>query len=207
MSLPDFEVESELIKKGYRAIAGVDEVGRGCIAGPVTAAAVILDPENIPKGLNDSKKLSLKNREKIFHSIQNKCTFYVAHSSVSEIDEINILQASLLAMKRAIDGLSISPDFVLIDGNKSPEGLDSEFETIIKGDSKSLSIAAASIVAKITRDCIMSRLDKQFPGYDWSQNAGYPTKFHKSALLNIGITPHHRHSFKPIHNILYQENN
>ena len=149
MSLPDFEVESKLIKKGYRAIAGVDEVGRGCIAGPVTAAAVILDPENIPKGLNDSKKLSLKNREKIFHSIQNKCTFYVAHSSVSEIDEINILQASLLAMKRAIDGLSISPDFVLIDGNKSPEGLDSEFETIIKGDSKSLSIAAASIVAKV----------------------------------------------------------
>jgi ribonuclease HII len=131
----------------------------------------------------------------------------VAHSSVSEIDQINILQASLLAMKRAIDGLSISPDFVLIDGNKSPEGLDSEFETIIKGDSKSLSIAAASIVAKITRDRIMSRLDKQFPGYDWSQNAGYPTKFHKSALLNIGITPHHRHSFKPIHNILYQENN
>lgn len=207
MSLPDFEVESELIKKGYRAIAGVDEVGRGCIAGPVTAAAVILDPENIPKGLNDSKKLSLKNREKIFHSIRNKCTFYVAHSSVSEIDQINILQASLLAMKRAIDGLSISPDFVLIDGNKSPEGLDSKFETIIKGDSKSLSIAAASIVAKITRDRIMSRLDKEFPGYDWSQNAGYPTKFHKSALLNIGITPHHRHSFKPIHNILYQENN
>ena len=110
-------------------------------------------------------------------------------------------------MNRAILGLNIKPDFVLIDGNKSPEGLESKSKTIIKGDSKSLSIAAASIVAKVTRDRFMSRLDKEFPGYDWSQNAGYPTKLHKSAILNIGVTPYHRRSFKPIYNILYQENN
>ena len=207
MPLPDFDVETRLIKKGYKAIAGVDEVGRGCIAGPVTAAAVILNPQKIPSGLNDSKKVSFKNREKIFQSIQDTCTFCVAHSSVEEIDQINILQASLLSMKRAILGLSIKPDFVLIDGNKSPGDLESESETIVKGDSKSLSIAAASIVAKVTRDRFMSRLDNEFPGYDWSQNAGYPTKLHKSAILNIGITPYHRRSFKPVYNILYQENN
>ena len=207
MPLPDFDVETELIKKGYKAIAGVDEVGRGCIAGPVMAAAVILNPQKIPSGLNDSKKVSSENREKIFQSIQDTCTFCVAHSSVEEIDQINILQASLLSMKRAIFGLNIKPDFVLIDGNKSPEGLESKFETIIKGDSKSLSIAAASIVAKVTRDRFMSKLDKEFPGYDWSQNAGYPTKLHKSAILNIGVTPYHRRSFKPVYNILYQENN
>ena len=206
MALPDFEVETQLITEGYRAVAGVDEVGRGCIAGPVTAAAVILDPKNIPNGLNDSKKLSLKQREKAFSEIQEKCIFNVAHSTVSEIDQINILQASLLAMERAIAGLNINPDFVLIDGNKSPEDLRAKYKTIVNGDSKSLSIAAASIVAKITRDRIMSRLDKEFPGYDWSKNAGYPTKFHKSAILNIGITPHHRRSFKPVHNILYPEN-
>ena len=207
MPLPDFDVEARLIKQGYKAIAGVDEVGRGCIAGPVTAAAVILNPQKIPSGLNDSKKVSSKNREKIFHSIQDTCIFCVAHSSVEEIDQINILQASLLSMKRAIWGLNIKPDFVLIDGNKIPEGLDSKSETIIKGDSKSLSIAAASIVAKVTRDRFMSNLDKEFPGYDWSQNAGYPTKLHKSAILNIGVTPYHRRSFKPVYNILYQENN
>ena len=206
MSLPDFDIETRLIRKGYKAIAGVDEVGRGCIAGPVTAAAVILNPQKIPSGLNDSKKLNLKNREKIFQSIQDTCTFCVAHSSVEEIDQINILQASLLSMKRAILGLRIKPDFVLIDGNKNPEGLESNFKTIIKGDSKSLSIAAASIVAKITRDRIMSRLDKEFPGYNWSQNAGYPTKMHKSAILDIGITPYHRRSFKPVYNNLYKQN-
>ncbi len=206
MSLPNFDVETRLIRKGYKAIAGVDEVGRGCIAGPVTAAAVILNPQKIPSGLNDSKKLNLKNREKIFQSIQDTCTFCVAHSSVEEIDQINILQATLLSMKRAILGLHIKPDFVLIDGNKSPEGLQSNSETIVKGDSKSLSIAAASIVAKITRDRFMSCLDKEFPGYNWSQNAGYPTKMHKSAILNIGITPYHRRSFKPVYNILYKKN-
>jgi len=207
MPLPDFDVETGLIKKGYKAIAGVDEVGRGCIAGPVTAAAVILNPQKIPSGLNDSKKVSFETREKIFRSIQDTCTFCVAHSSVEEIDQINILQASLLSMKRAILGLNIKPDFVLIDGDKSPNGLEGKSQTIIKGDGKSLSIAAASIVAKVTRDRFMSRLDKEFPGYDWSQNAGYPTKLHKAAILKIGITPYHRRSFKPVYNILYSENN
>ena len=117
MALPDFEVETQLITEGYRAVAGVDEVGRGCIAGPVTAAAVILDPKNIPNGLNDSKKLSLKQREKAFSAIKEKCVFFVAHSTVSEIDQINILQASLLAMERAIAGLNINPDFVLMKKN------------------------------------------------------------------------------------------
>ena len=130
MALPNFEVETQLITEGYRAVAGVDEVGRGCIAGPVTAAAVILDPKNIPNGLNDSKKLSLKQRQKAFSAIQEKCVFFVAHSTVSEIDQINILQASLLAMERAIAGLNINPDFVLIDGNKSPEDLSAKWKTI-----------------------------------------------------------------------------
>ena len=132
MSLPDFDTETRLIRKGYKAIAGVDEVGRGCIAGPVTAAAVILNPQKIPSGLNDSKKLNLKNREKIFRPFQDTCTFCVAHSSVEEIDRINILQATLLSMKRAILGL-IKPDFVLIDGNKNPEGLESNLKLSLKG--------------------------------------------------------------------------
>jgi len=206
MPLPDFDVETRLIKKGYRVIAGVDEVGRGCIAGPVTSAAVIVNPQNIPSGINDSKKLSLKDREKIYQVIKETCTFSVAHATADEIDQINILQASLLSMQRAIAGLNIQPDFVLVDGNKSPEGFERKSKTIVKGDSKSISIAAASIVAKITRDHIMSRLDKNFPGYAWSKNAGYPTKFHKSAILNIGITPYHRRSFKPVYNILYKKN-
>ena len=121
MSLPDFDAETKLIRKGYKAIAGVDEAGRGCIAGPVTAAAVILNPQKIPSGLNDSKKLNLKNREKIFRSIQDTCTFCVAHSSVEEIDQINILQASLLSMKRAILKLSKKPDLILVDGNFKPK--------------------------------------------------------------------------------------
>ena len=204
--MPNVFEEKKYLCNSEKVMIGVDEVGRGCIAGPVTAAAVIIDPKNIPNGLNDSKKLSLKQREKAFSAIQEKCVFFVAHSTVSEKDQINILQASLLAMERAIAGLNINPDFVLIDGNKSPEDLSAKCKTIVNGDSKSLSIAAASIVAKITRDRIMSRLDKEFPGYDWSKNAGYPTKFHKSAILNIGITPHHRRSFKPVHNILYSKN-
>lgn len=151
-------------------------------------------------------KTKLETKRKSFQCNSREMRIFVAHSTVSEIDQINILQASLLAMERAIAGLNINPDFVLIDGNKSPEDLSAKCKTIVNGDSKSLSIAAASIVAKITRDRIMSRLDKEFPGYDWSKNAGYPTKFHKSAILNIGITPHHRRSFKPVHNILYPEN-
>ena len=189
-----------------KLIAGVDEVGRGSLIGPVYAAAVILKKSADLEILKDSKLLSKKKREYLFNYIKKNSIWSLGKASVSEIEKLNILNASLLAMKRAILKLTKKPNLVLIDGNKSPEDLSAKCKTIVNGDSKSLSIAAASIVAKITRDRIMSRLDKEFPGYDWSKNAGYPTKFHKSAILNIGITPHHRRSFKPVHNILYPEN-
>ncbi len=186
-------------------IAGVDEVGRGPWAGPVTACAVILDPMNIPDGLNDSKKLSAKRREALAADILSCAQVSIAHASVEEIDRMNILHASLLAMRRAVEGLPQVPQFALIDGNKIPPGLPCQAEAVIKGDGKSASIAAASIVAKVTRDEIMVALAQQFPGYGWETNAGYPSKSHREALQNLGVTPHHRRSFKPIHNILCEE--
>lgn len=186
-------------------IAGLDEVGRGPWAGPVTACAVVLDPANIPDGLNDSKKLSAKRREALAAEILSCALVSIAHASVEEIDQLNILRASLLAMRRAVEGLPQVPQFALIDGNKIPPGMPCPAEAVIKGDGKSASIAAASIVAKVTRDEIMVALAQQFPGYGWEKNAGYPSKGHKEALLNLGVTPHHRRSFKPVHNILYQE--
>lgn len=205
MSLPDFSFETELVAQGSRVIAGVDEVGRGPLAGPVTAAAVILDPDNIPEGMNDSKKLSAKKRDVLFDQIIAQAQVSIVHVSVEEIDEINILQASLLAMRRAIEGLLFQPDHVLIDGNKTPPGIAMPATPIVKGDGRSLSIAAASIVAKITRDRLMKELAEQFPGYGWEKNAGYPTKIHQQALSELGVTPHHRRSFAPVHKILYQE--
>ena len=190
---------------GFARVAGVDEVGRGPLAGPVTAAAVILNPARLPEGLNDSKKLTAKRRAGLYEEIFELAEVSVAHASVEEIDEYNILRASHLAMERAVAGLSIPPDMALIDGNLIPRNLPVPARAVIKGDGKSLSIAAASIVAKITRDRIMWDLAQQFPGYGWDSNAGYPSKSHKEALQNIGITPHHRRSFKPVHNILYQE--
>ena len=197
---PDYSYE---LASGFAHVAGVDEVGRGPLAGPVTAAAVILNPADIPIGLNDSKKLSAARREVLFDQIMSRATVCVAHASVAEIDELNILRASHLAMERAVAGLAIVPEYLLIDGNLIPRGLTGR--AIVKGDAKSLSIAAASIVAKVTRDRLMCDLDVQFPGYGWAQNMGYPTKQHLAALLNLGITPWHRQSFKPVHNILYQE--
>ncbi|WP_435139721.1 ribonuclease HII [Pseudopelagicola sp. nBUS_19] len=205
MSLPDFSLELSALRNGSTLIAGVDEVGRGPLAGPVTASAVILDPTNIPEGLNDSKKLTAKRRAVVFSEIVKVADVSVAHATVEEIDEINILRASHLAMLRAVKGLSCSPDYLLIDGNMIPQGLAIASEAIIKGDARSLSIAAASIVAKVTRDQIMMDLAQQFPGYGWETNAGYPSKSHKAALQNLGVTPHHRRSFKPIYNILYQD--
>ena len=199
---PDFSFEADLHAKGFEIIAGVDEVGRGPLAGPVTAAAVILDPNNIPTGLNDSKALSAKKRKVLYDLILQYCRVGVVHVSVEEIDRINILQASLLAMGQAIAQLDPSPSFVLIDGNRIPAGLSVPTEAIVKGDAKSVSIAAASIVAKITRDRLMSDLAKQNPGYGWDKNAGYPTKEHQLALQHLGVSPHHRRSFKPVHNIL-----
>ena len=201
---PDLSFEDAAWAEGFTAVIGVDEVGRGPLAGPVTAAAVILDPERIPDGLNDSKKLTAARRAALSEALFEVAKVSVAHASVAEIDEINILRASHLAMERAIAGLGAG-DFVLIDGNMVPRGLTLPAQTVIKGDARSLSIAAASIVAKEARDKIMVDLAQQFPGYDWGKNMGYPTARHKAAILEIGVTPHHRRSFKPIHNILYQE--
>lgn len=193
--------------RGANVIAGVDEVGRGPLAGPVTAAAVILDPNDIPEGLNDSKALSAKRREALSEQIMSRAQVCIGHASVEEIDEINILRASHLAMERAIAGLAQVPDEVLIDGNMIPRGLSLPAQAIIKGDARSLSISAASIVAKICRDRVMWDLAQHYPGYGWETNAGYPSKSHKAALQNLGVTPHHRRSFKPVHNILYQDKN
>ncbi len=203
--MPDFLREQQLLKT-YQNIAGVDEVGRGPWAGPVTACAVVLDPDNIPDGLNDSKKLTAKKREHLFEQILQTADVSIAHVSVVEIDRINILQASLLAMENAVSGLKFPADFALIDGNKAPWNLICPCETIIKGDAKSSSIAAASIVAKVTRDRMMVALSQQFPGYGWETNAGYGTKQHQEGLKALGVNAHHRRSFKPIHKMLYDEN-
>jgi ribonuclease HII len=207
MTMPDFSFETALLAQGLNRIAGVDEVGRGPLAGPVTAAAVVLDPAHLPEGLNDSKVLSARRREVLLQVIMDSAEVSVAHASVEEIDSLNILRASHLAMERAVAALPHPPDHVLIDGNLIPRGLTLPAQAIVKGDARSLSIAAASIVAKITRDAIMWDLAQQYPGYGWETNAGYPSKSHRLALQDIGVTPHHRRSFKPVHNILYQHKN
>lgn len=202
MTQPDYSHEAAARARGLAHIAGVDEVGRGPLAGPVTAAAVILDPDNIPPGLNDSKKLTQKRREALFDAILVSARVGIAHASVEEIDTHNILRASHIAMLRAVAALSPAPDHLLIDGNLIPRDCPVPAEAVVKGDGKSLSIAAASIVAKVTRDRIMVDLAQQHPGYGWETNAGYPSKTHLAALQDLGVTPHHRRSFKPVHNIL-----
>ena len=202
---PTFEYETKARKAGFLAICGVDEVGRGPLAGPVTAAAVILDPDHIPDGLNDSKKLTAKRRDALFDVLMAQADVSIGEASVQEIDTHNILRASHIAMVRAIGGLKTKADYALIDGNQTPRWLEVESETLIKGDSLSQSIAAASIVAKVWRDRQMVALSQQYPHYGWDTNAGYGTKVHKAGLECHGVTPHHRRSFAPIHNILYQE--
>ena len=202
---PDYSFEQRAHARGLPIVAGVDEVGRGPLAGPVTAAAVILDPAHIPDGLNDSKKLSAKKRQALHDELLLCADVSIAHASVEEIDELNILRASHLAMERAVAGLKQRPSHLLVDGNMIPRGLTGSSEAIVKGDSRSVSISAASIVAKICRDYVMWDLAQHYPGYGWETNAGYPSKSHKSALEKLGVTPHHRRSFKPVHNILYQE--
>jgi ribonuclease HII len=201
---PDFSLESAAFAQGALWVAGVDEVGRGPLAGPVTAAAVRLDPAAIPPGLNDSKRLTAPCRAILAQALWATADVSVAHASVDEIDDLNILRASHLAMLRAVAGLKHAPDHLLIDGNQTPRGLTCAAQTVIAGDALSLSIAAASIVAKVVRDQIMVDLAQQHPGYGWETNAGYGTKAHMAALLNLGVTPHHRRSFAPIHKILYQ---
>jgi len=187
-------------------VAGVDEAGRGPWAGPVVAAAVILDQDDIPPGMNDSKKLSAKRREALYDPILASARAAVGMASVAEIDELNILGATMLAMRRALRGLfdcdQQGPDFALIDGNRLPPDLPCGAETIIKGDGKSLSIAAASIVAKVTRDRLMADLDSRFPGYGWKKNQGYGTAEHQQALQHLGVTVHHRTSFAPIQKLI-----
>ncbi|MFA5539325.1 MAG: ribonuclease HII [Gemmobacter sp.] len=201
---PDDSYETAARARGALRIAGVDEVGRGPLAGPVLAAAVILDPAHLPAGLADSKALTPARRTALAQEIHATATVCIAEASVAEIDARNILNATYLAMTRAVAGLAIAPDHLLIDGNRLPPGLPCPAETVVKGDARCLSIAAASIVAKVARDRLMVDLAQQHPGYGWERNAGYPTKDHLAALLNLGVTPHHRRSFRPVHNILYQ---
>lgn len=183
-------------------IVGVDEAGRGPLAGPVVAGAVILNPKKPIKGLADSKKLSLKKREALFELIfARSLSVGVGIASEQEIDEINILQASLLAMRRAVDNLTIQPDSAKVDGNQDP-GLFCPTETIIKGDSKIKAISAASIVAKVTRDRMMVDLDKRFPQYGFARHAGYPTKQHFAALDEFGPCEAHRMTFAPVAKLL-----
>lgn len=179
-------------------LAGCDEVGRGPLAGDVVAAAVILDPARPISGLDDSKKLSEKKREQLFDEIQQKAlSWYIARASVAEIDRLNILQASLLAMTRAVQGLHVQPEHVLVDGNKLPKWSYAA-EAVVKGDSRVAAISAASILAKVTRDREMILLDKHYPGYGFAEHKGYPTKVHLDALDKLGITPIHRSSYGPV---------
>ena len=181
--------------------AGVDEVGRGCIAGPVVSAAVILKKNIDYKLLKDSKKISFKNREIISEHIKNNSYFAIGTASVQEILNLNILQASLLSMKRAVEKLTIKPGLTLIDGNFAPTGLNN-CRTIINGDEKIKVISAASIIAKVYRDRFMIKLSKKFSNYAWERNFGYGTKAHLEGLKKFGVTSHHRKAFKPVHKIL-----
>jgi len=185
-----------------KKIAGVDEVGRGCLAGPVFSAAVILNNNINAKGIKDSKKISFKNRMILSEYIKNNSIFAVGFASVEEINKLNILNASLLSMKRAIDKLKKKPYIIYIDGIFVPKNLKTKYKTFIKGDEKITSIAAASIVAKATRDQFMINLGRNFPNYKWDKNFGYGTAEHLKSLKKYGITKHHRKKFKPIHNIL-----
>ena len=193
--MPSFEYEEKRYAEGYVAVCGCDEAGRGPLCGPVVAAAVILPPGIEIEGLNDSKKLTEKKRERLFDVIKEKAVAYaIAEASPEEIDEINILNASMLAMRRAVEALSVKADFALIDGNCS-RGFTIPTETVVKGDAVSCSIAAASILAKVTRDRGCIELDKLYPEYGIAKHKGYPTKDHMDAVRLYGPSPIHRKSF------------
>lgn len=189
------EYEIEAKSKGYKAVCGVDEAGRGPLAGPVCAAAVILPENTIIDGVNDSKKLSEKKREALFDVIKSSARSYcIAYATVEEIESMNILNATMLAMKRAVEGLDVKADYAMIDGNRLPDlKIDSEF--IIKGDAKSMSIAAASILAKVSRDRFLCEYAKEYPEYQFDKHKGYGTKAHIEALKKYGPCPYHRMSF------------
>lgn len=187
--------ENEKYNEGYKIICGVDEAGRGPLAGPVYAAAVILEKGQTIEGVNDSKKLSEKKRELLFDKIINECKDYsIGTASEKEIDELNILQATFLAMKRAVDGLSVKPDCALVDGNQIPN-LDCDVTTVVKGDAKSESIAAASILAKVSRDRYMLEIAEKYPQYGFEKHKGYGTKLHYEMIEKYGICDIHRKTF------------
>lgn len=196
--VPDFAHEDQAIKNGLFPVAGTDEAGRGPLAGPVVAAAVILDPNHIPAGLNDSKKLSKKRREKLYDEIIECADVAIATSSPRLIDQMNILQASLDAMRRAVLALTRAPQLVLVDGRDVPKGLPCQGVALIKGDARSVSIAAASIVAKVTRDRMMERGGQLYPAYGFEGHAGYGTPAHLAAIREHGPCPLHRMSFRPL---------
>ncbi|MGI6280166.1 MAG: ribonuclease HII [Acutalibacteraceae bacterium] len=194
--MPDFAYENRARRNGYKYICGVDEAGRGPLAGPVCAAAVILPPDCQIDGLNDSKKLTEKKREALFDVIIEKAVAYnIAFGTLEEIEKYNILEATFLAMNRAVDGLAASADFALVDGNRPPKGLKIPCETLVKGDGLSCSVAAASILAKVTRDRLMLELDKKYPQYNFKKHKGYGTKEHTDIILKYGPCEVHRMSF------------
>lgn len=189
------EYENSAKLKGYKSICGVDEAGRGPLAGPVCAAAVILPDNTVIDGVNDSKKLSEKKREALFSVIKETALSYsIAYASVEEIEELNILNATMLAMKRAVEGLDVPADYAMIDGNKAPK-LKIESECIIKGDAKSISVACASILAKVSRDHLLYEYAKEYPQYHFDKHKGYGTKAHTEAIKEYGPCPYHRMSF------------
>ncbi|MDD5907366.1 MAG: ribonuclease HII [Clostridia bacterium] len=191
-----YDFENSLAERGFTAVCGIDEAGCGPLAGPVYAAAVILDPNDPIEGLNDSKKLTEKKREALFPEIQKRARAWaIASASAREIDEINILQARLLAMRRAVELLDIRPDYAMVDGNRDPKIPGVPSLLIIGGDGKSASIGAASILAKVARDHTMLELDERYPQYRFARHKGYPTKLHVEKLLEYGPCPEHRQSF------------
>jgi ribonuclease HII len=192
---PNFRTERKLFREGFLRIAGVDEAGRGPLAGPVVAAAVVLNPKRIPKGIADSKVLTAAAREEVFAALCRTAEISFAFGSVAAIDRINILQATLVAMRRAVQGLALAPDAVLVDGNVVPQAMPCEARPIVDGDAKCLSIAAASIVAKVIRDRLMTRCDSTFAGYGLASHKGYSTKQHQEALGELGPCRLHRRSF------------
>jgi ribonuclease HII len=196
--VPDFSLELIARKAGHWPVAGTDEVGRGPLAGPVVAAAVILDPDNIPAGLNDSKKLSALQREALFELIMATAEVSIASSGPRHIDQRNILRASLDAMRRAIAGLCVSPALVLADGRDIPQGINCAGQAVIKGDARSVSIAAASIIANVTRDRMMARAHTVYPAYGFAQHSGYGTAQHRAGIDSHGACVLHRMSFRPL---------
>ena len=194
--MPDYEFEKAAVNSGFSCICGVDEAGRGPLAGPVCAAAVILPAGAVIEGLDDSKKLTEKKRERLYDIIKQTAVAYsVAYGTLEEIETVNILEATYLAMNRAIEGLTVKPDFALIDGNRIPRGIKIPCETVVKGDSRSMSVAAASVLAKVTRDRLMLEYDKKYPEYNFKKHKGYGTKEHTELIKQYGPCEIHRLSF------------